>query len=116
MEKTGNEIMDLSFEFSLMIVDYCEKLIELKKISFSKQLIRSGTSIGANIEESQHSESRSDFIHKMKLAAKEAAETSYWLKLCNEINSCPDPSPLQVKLLSIQKLLSRIISVSKSKL
>lgn len=62
MEKK-NEILDLSFEFALQIIDFCELLKENKKYVIAKQLLRSGTSIGANIREAQNAESNSDFIH-----------------------------------------------------
>ena len=79
--KSGNLILDLSFQFSLDIVTYADRLDDTKKYSMSKQLFRSGTSIGANIKESQFGESRNDFIHKLKIAEKEAEETEYWLQL-----------------------------------
>jgi four helix bundle protein len=75
--------------------------------------MKSGTSIGANIFEAQSSESRADFIHKLKIADKEAKETEYWLLLCeNSENYNFDPA-LKIQLLSIQKLLSKIISTAK---
>lgn len=76
-----NPILKLSFEFSLMIIQYCEALEENKKYVIARQLLKSGTSIGANAIEAQNAESRADFIHKMKIAAKEAEETQYWLLL-----------------------------------
>ncbi len=72
---TGNRIVDLSFEFALGVIAFSEKLEESKKYAIAKQIIRSGTSIGANVSEAQNSESKADFIHKMKVAAKEAEET-----------------------------------------
>ena len=78
----SNPILKLSFDFSLMIVEYCEKLEELKKYNLAMQLFKSGTSIGANAMEAQNGESRADFIHKMKIAAKEAEESQYWLWVC----------------------------------
>jgi len=68
MEKK-NEVLDLSFEFALQIIEFCELLEENKKYVIAKQLLRSGTSIGANIREAQNAESNSDFIHKLKIAA-----------------------------------------------
>ena len=85
-----NAILKLSFDFSLMVIDYCEKLEEQKKYVISKQLLRSGTSIGANSFEAQNAESKADFIHKMKIAAKEADETQYWLMLCDYAKGYPD--------------------------
>jgi len=74
-----NPLLKLSFEFSLLILSYCDLLDQLHKYAISKQLVRSGTSIGANSMEAQNGESKADFIHKIKIAAKEADETQYWL-------------------------------------
>ncbi|PKP51457.1 MAG: four helix bundle protein [Bacteroidetes bacterium HGW-Bacteroidetes-1] len=111
-----NEIIEISLEFALMIIEFSE-LLELKrKYVIARQLLKSGTSIGANTRESQSAESKADFIHKLKIAHKEAEETEYWLLLCEKAPSYPSP-PEQMKaaLLSMQKLLSRIISSSKLK-
>jgi len=75
----NNPILKLSFDFSLMIIDYCEKLDSNKKYILSRQLFRSATSIGANAIEAQNAENKTDFFHKMKIAAKEAEESQYWL-------------------------------------
>ncbi len=77
-----NIIVEKSFQFALEVVLYCELLEENRKYVLSKQLLRSGTSIGANVREAQNAESKADFIHKIKLAAKEADETDYWLSIC----------------------------------
>lgn len=82
MEKK-NVILEKSLEFALSVIEYSEMLDENKKFVIARQLIRSGTSIGANIREAQSCKSRADFIHKLKIAAKEAQETEYWLILCN---------------------------------
>jgi four helix bundle protein len=111
----GNLIVDLSLQFALDIIDYCELLEEKKKYIISRQLLRSGTSVGANISEAQNSESIGDFIHKMKIAAKEADETMYWLTLCERSPKLPNNVALKEKLQSIIYILSRIISTSKSK-
>ncbi|MCT2562738.1 four helix bundle protein [Chryseobacterium herbae] len=112
MEKK-NEILDLSIRFSLDIIKYTELLESSRKFVIANQLMKSGTSIGANIFEAQSSESRADFIHKLKIADKEAKETEYWLLLCeNSENYNFDPA-LKIQLLSIQKLLSKIISTAK---
>ena len=74
MVKTGNEIVDVSFEFALLIIEYAELLESNRKFVIANQLLKSGTSIGANIREAQNAESKADFIHKMKIAAKEAEE------------------------------------------
>lgn len=110
-----NEIVEISFDFALMIIEFCEKLEENRKFVIAKQLLKCGTSIGANIREAQSSESRADFIHKMKIAAKEAEETDYWLELCKRSENYYYDPVYHEKLLSIKKLLSSIISTSKAK-
>ena len=114
MENKDNVVLDLSFEFALQIIDYTELLEEMRKFVIAKQLLKSGTSIGANINEVQNAESRADFIHKLKISAKEANETDYWLQLCFKAKSYPNPYGLPEKLLSIQKLLLKIISSTRS--
>lgn len=79
-----NLIVDLTFKFSLTFLDFCEQLESERKFILSRQLLKSGTSIGANVREAQNAESKADFIHKFKIAAKEADETEYWLMLCRE--------------------------------
>ncbi len=64
-----NPILKLSFDFSLLIIEYCELLETKRKYVLSRQLLKSGTSIGANAMEAQNAESKADFIHKMKIAA-----------------------------------------------
>ena len=77
-----NVVRNKSFDFALRIVDLYKYLrYEKKEYVLSKQLLRSGTSIGANIEEAQAAQSKKDFISKMSIASKEARETLYWLKL-----------------------------------
>jgi four helix bundle protein len=77
-------------------------------------LLRSGTSIGANVREAQNAESKPDFIHKLKIAAKEADETEYWLLLCQKSYQYGICDELLNQLTSIIKVLSRIISTSKN--
>lgn len=78
----NNPILKLSFDFALMVVAYCEGLENARKYIIARQLLKSGTSIGANAMEAQNAESKADIIHKMKIAAKEAEELQYWLWLC----------------------------------
>ncbi len=111
-----NEILDISFEFALMVIEYAELLEANRKYVISRQLLKSGTSIGANIREAQSAESKVDFVHKLKIAHKEAEETEYWLLLCDKAHSYPStPGQMKATLLSIQKILTRIISTSKLK-
>ena len=108
-----NLVVQTSFEFALLIIDFIASLEEVKKFSLANRLLRSGTSIGANIREAQNAESKNDFIHKMKIAAKEADETEYWLLLCKHAKSLPDAGILLPKLESVQKILSKIIATAK---
>jgi four helix bundle protein len=114
MEKE-NELLKVSYEFALIIIEYCELLEENKKYVIARQLLRSGTSIGANIREAQNAESKADFIHKLKISAKEAEETEYWLMLCKESKNYPNDQNLLDKLLSIKKLLNKILATLKRK-
>ncbi len=110
-----NLIVELSFQFSLKVISYCELLETKKKYNLANQLFRSGTSIGANVREAQNAESKSDFIHKMKVAAKEADETEYWLLICKESKSYPDSEELIKDITTIHKVISKIISTTKQK-
>lgn len=112
---TDNMIVKLSLEFALDIITLVEQLEELKKYVIARQLLKSGTSIGANIREAQNAESKADFIHKMKIAAKEADETEYWLMLCKLAPSYPNPEDLKMKLDSLINIISKIIITSKSR-
>jgi four helix bundle protein len=114
MDKKDNLIVNLTFQFALEIIVFTEKLQLEKKFNLANQLFRSGTSIGANVREAQGCESKSDFIHKMKIAYKETEETSYWLELCNRSESYPTPGKLLEDIVFILKVLGKIISSSKS--
>ena len=111
--KKDNEVLNLSFRFALDIIAYTEKLEEAKRYNMANQLFRSGTSIHANIREAQNAESKDDFIHKMKVAAKEAEETEGWLLLCKHSPSYPAVDNLLDILTPILKILNKIIGSSK---
>lgn len=98
-----NLIVDLTFAFSIKIIEYTEVLESKRKYNLANQLFRSCTSIGANTWEAQDAESKADFIHKFKIAAKEVNETYYWLLLCQKVKSYPDSSSLLNELEAIQK-------------
>lgn len=110
-----NIVVEKSFQFALKIVQYCEKLEACKKFAIANQLIRSGTSIGANIREAQNAESKVDFIHKIKIAAKEADETEYWLLICKNSPSYPYSEELLILVHELIKIISKIISTSRMK-
>lgn len=114
MEK-DNIILKLTLEFSLLIIEYCEELEMNKRFVIPNQLLKSGTSIGANIREAQNAESLNDFIHKFKIAAKEIDETKYWLELCQLSKNYPNTESLTEKLVNISKIVNKIISTSKSR-
>ena len=114
MEAKENVIIKLTFQFALEIVRYCEDLELTKKFVIANQLLKSGTSIGANVREAQNAESKADFIHKFKIAAKEADETEYWLMLCRESPHYPDPGARLEELQGIERIISKIISSSKA--
>ena len=111
---TQNVIVEKSFRFALKIIEYSELLEQNKKYVIARQILKAGTSIGANIREAQSAESKADFVHKLKIADKEANELEYWLQLCKLAENYPDPLSLENELLEIKKILSKIISTSKS--
>lgn len=82
--KTNNIILDKTFEFSLSIIKLYIRLKQENEFIISKQILRSATSIGANVEESIAAQSKKDFISKMAIASKEARETKYWLRLLSQ--------------------------------
>lgn len=117
MENKENPLKDKSYKFALRIVKLYKHLIEEKKeFVLSKQVLRSGTSIGANIAEGNQAQSKSDFIHKLSISHKEAFETEYWLCLLQDseyitekqaeslINDCQE----------IQKILTSSIKTAKT--
>lgn len=109
-----NVILSKTFEFSLNIIKYCELLHEQKKFVIANQLLKSGTSIGANTREAQNSESKNDFIHKFKIAAKEIEETNYWLLLCQQSENYPNCEDLISELKEIENIINKIIITSKT--
>jgi four helix bundle protein len=86
------DIRERAFEFAVRIVRLCQVLNEQLGVgrTIGKQLIRSGTSIGANLEEAQAGQSKADFIHKNAIALKEARETHYWLRLLSATEILPE--------------------------
>lgn len=108
-----NIIVKLSFEFALIIIEFTEELEKKRKYNLANQLFRSGTSIGANIMEAQNAESKADFIHKLKISAKEADETEYWLLLCKYSKSYPECDEIISKLRNVSRVLNKIITSSK---
>lgn len=108
-----NIIVNKTFQFAIQIVAFCEELENNKKYVIARQLLKSGTSIGANVREAQNAESKNDFIHKFKIAAKEIDETGYWIELCNHLENYPTNIELLDELKSISNIVNKIISSSK---
>lgn len=113
MEKVGNPVVEKSISFALMIIDFCEKLQDEKKYVVANQLLRAGTSIGANVHEAQNAESRADFIHKIKIALKELEETKYWLLLCENSKNYPFDENLKISINELGLIMYKIVSTSK---
>ena len=111
-----NILLEKSFDFAVRIVYLYKYLSEKKKeYVLSKQLLRSGTSIWANIEESQDAQSKKDFISKLSISLKEAKETMYWLRLLKETDYlwCKEFESIEKDLVEIIKLLTTIVKKSK---
>ncbi|TAE94821.1 MAG: four helix bundle protein [Cytophagia bacterium] len=108
-----NIIVNRTLQFSLEIISFCEILESSRKFVVARQLLKSGTSIGANVREAQNAESKADFIHKMKIAAKEADETQYWLTLCQLSTNYPDCTLLLSEVQQVMNILNKIIGTSK---
>ena len=113
----NNVIKDKSFKFAVRIVKLCTYLKEQKKeYVLSKQLLRSGTSIGANVREVINAESKMDFIHKLSISQKETDETLYWLELLkdSEIITDKEFDSIYQDALELLKLLRAIIMKTKN--
>lgn len=112
--KTDNIVVNKSYAFAIKIVEIHKYLVDQKKeYTLSKQLLRSGTSIGANIEEAQGGQSRKDFFAKLTIAYKEARETKYWLRLLRDTNYLEDKKS-EPLIIDCDELLRIIGSIQKS--
>ena len=116
-EKKPNIIKEKSFAFALRVVKLYQFLVEKKEFVLSKQLLRSGTSVGALIRESEHAESKADFIHKMAIAQKEANESEYWIELLFQSGYLSQDQYQSIvdDINELQKILTSIIITIKSK-
>lgn len=118
MSEKKSILKDKSFAFALQCVKLFKYLTETQKeFVLSKQLLRSGTSVGANIREAQNAQSIADFIHKLSIAQKECDETIYWLELLNESEyvTISEFEPLNNEANEILKMLRSSILTSKQK-
>jgi len=109
-----NVIKEKSYAFALLVIAACRRLQEHREYVLSRQLTRSGTSIGANIEEAQAAQSRADFLSKMTIALKEARESNYWLRLLRDSNEFPtlDVQPLIDSSDEILRILTSIVKTT----
>ena len=116
--KRENIVKTKSYAFALRVVKLYKYLVENKKeYVLSKQLLRSGTSIGALVRESEYAQSKKDFINKLSIALKEANETEYWLMLLKDSDYLNDKMYQSIKpdITELLKLLTAIINASKNK-
>ncbi|MFZ4776630.1 MAG: four helix bundle protein [Terrimicrobiaceae bacterium] len=113
--KTPPDICDRTFEFAVRVVKLCQTLDEKPGVSrtLANQLLRSGTSIGSNVEESQAGQSKSDFVSKLSISCKEARETHYWLRLLAATNIIPE-SKLAALIDEADQLIAILTTIIKN--
>ncbi|HAB52858.1 MAG: four helix bundle protein [Ignavibacteria bacterium RIFOXYB2_FULL_35_12] len=110
-----NIVQEKSFKFALDIVELYKNLKKQNEFVISKQLLRSGTSIGANVEEASAAQTKKDFITKMSIASKEARETRYWLRLLQQSKIVNfDFSMYLNSIEELIKILTSIVKTSQS--
>ena len=118
-EKKENVLLVKSFAFAIRVVKLYQYLVaEKKEYVLSKQLLRSGTAVGALVREAQNAESKADFIHKLGIAQKECDETSYWLELLKETNylSSDEFESMNGNALELLKIIRSSIITTKQKI
>lgn len=115
--KEENVILEKSYSFALQIMALAKEIRERREYDLASQLWRSGTSIGSNVEESQAAQSRADFRSKLSIAAKEARETHYWLRLTRDGHVlAPDRvNPLINEIEGIKRILTSIVKSAKER-
>ena len=119
MREKENPALDISFQLAIDIVKKCQQIQdEHKEFNLSNQLIRSATSIGANLEEAIGGQSERDFMSKLSISYKEARETAYWIKLLNALGYLSEVEfeSLSERLIRILKILGSSIKTLKAKL
>jgi four helix bundle protein len=115
--KEDNKILSLTFDFAIQIIDLYKMLIQHNEYVISKQLLKSATSIGANVEEGNAAQTKRDFIMKMSIASKEARETKYWLRLLDKSQIVKhDYSGHLTKIDHIINILTKIVKTSQQSL
>lgn len=112
-----NVIKNKSFDFALKIVELYKRMKKQNEYVLSKQLLRAGTSIGANVNEAEAAQSKADFINKMSIASKEARETKYWLMLIHRSNIIDfDLTNYLSEIDEIINILTSIVKTSQERL
>lgn len=117
--KQDNIVREKSFEFAISVVKLSKGLAEVRKeFIMSKQLLRSGTSVGAMVREAEHAESKNDFIHKLGIAQKEINEAIYWLELLRATDYLEETEfqEVHIKAVEVIKLITAIIKSAKMNL
>ncbi|HNF29357.1 MAG TPA: four helix bundle protein [Chitinophagaceae bacterium] len=118
LKKTDSIIQQKSYAFALAVIALYKNLVtDKKEFVLSKQVLRSGTSIGANIQEAVASQSKRDFIHKLSISLKEARETQYWLNLLKDSSYIPESefNNLNNSCDEVKKILTSIILTTKER-
>ena len=112
--KEENVIVEKSYAFALRVIELCKVIREKREYDLASQLWRAGTSIGSNVEEAQAAQSRADFRSKMAIAAKEARESHYWLRLTRDGKVLPESevNPLIDDIEEIKRILTSIVKSS----
>jgi len=108
-----NAIETKSFEFAIKIVNSTRRMARKDEYALTNQLLRSGTSIGANVSEAQFAQSKRDFASKMAIALKEANETKYWIRLLKEVDNI-SPEETKELLFRLDEIIRLLISIVKS--
>ena len=113
-----NEIVVRSFEYARMVIQCCRMLRQNREYDLASQLLRSGTSIGANVQEAQAALTKKEFVSKMSIAAKEARESGYWIRLLSSeglLDNAPARDKLHSEIIALQKILTSIIKTAQEK-
>lgn len=109
-----NVVMNKSYAFALRIIKLYKYLItEKKEFVLSKQVLRSGTAVGALIKEAEHAQSKADFINKMNIALKEANETEYWIMLLQDSDYLEEKETISIRV-EISELIKLLVSIVKT--
>lgn len=111
-DKEENIVLKKSFEFSLNVLDLYNKLMEIKHWDIARQVLKSGTSIGANVREAQRAVSKADFVNKLGIALKEADETQYWFEII-DLKIMKIDNEMKKQIDELLRLLTTIINSTK---